>query len=282
ATCFDKLSSNSSAGERPVSSCALSVNRGWYVTGGMYEDCRGIDDDEGSETTLSRSGPRYGASVPEAILSLHRPILNGPSFKVDECSLAPTARPIGGLADYGFVGTLDAEIRCDPDREIGYGITDVWEDLDEIAEEIPVNDMADGQLSLLRRDRCSHARMARLMDSEVRASRKAWVQYVDASDMARSKRPGRDPTLPDVLEEKMAPTKRTTRASPDTTTTTTPVTNAKLKALIDQGVADAFAAHDTEKKAKMAMTTIIQERVVEEQNKLLMSVHTLTFSNANP
>ncbi|GKD64944.1 hypothetical protein Tco_1307052, partial [Tanacetum coccineum] len=42
----------------------------------------------------------------------------------------------------------------------------------------------------------------------------------------------------------MAPTRRTTRASPATTTTTTPVTNAQLKALIDQGIADALAERD--------------------------------------
>ncbi|GKC15173.1 putative reverse transcriptase domain-containing protein [Tanacetum coccineum] len=42
----------------------------------------------------------------------------------------------------------------------------------------------------------------------------------------------------------MAPMRRTTRASPTTTTTTTPVTNAQLKALIDQGVADALAERD--------------------------------------
>ncbi|GJX93931.1 hypothetical protein Tco_0348517 [Tanacetum coccineum] len=45
----------------------------------------------------------------------------------------------------------------------------------------------------------------------------------------------------------MAPTRRTTRASPATTTTTTPVTNAQLKALIDQGVADALAARDADR-----------------------------------
>ncbi|GJY70710.1 hypothetical protein Tco_0474413 [Tanacetum coccineum] len=40
----------------------------------------------------------------------------------------------------------------------------------------------------------------------------------------------------------------TTRASPATTTTTTkPVTNAQLKALIDQGVADALAARDADR-----------------------------------
>ncbi|GKC85398.1 hypothetical protein Tco_1141115 [Tanacetum coccineum] len=43
--------------------------------------------------------------------------------------------------------------------------------------------------------------------------------------------------------------KRTTRASPATTTTTTTtlVTNAHLKALIDQGITDALAAHDADR-----------------------------------
>ncbi|GKE03653.1 hypothetical protein Tco_1395671 [Tanacetum coccineum] len=46
----------------------------------------------------------------------------------------------------------------------------------------------------------------------------------------------------------MAPKKRTTRASPTiTTTTTTPLINAQLKALIDQGVADALATRDADR-----------------------------------
>ncbi|GJU62423.1 RNA-directed DNA polymerase, eukaryota [Tanacetum coccineum] len=46
----------------------------------------------------------------------------------------------------------------------------------------------------------------------------------------------------------MAPKKRTTRTSPATTTTTiTPVTNAHLKALIDQGIAGALAARDADR-----------------------------------
>ncbi|GKA72704.1 hypothetical protein Tco_0778920 [Tanacetum coccineum] len=129
--------------------------------------------------------------------------------------------------------------------EIGYGITDVWVDPDEIAEEIPATDVAElgqrmtdfvttvrqdtdeiyrrlddaqddrllmsGQLNLLRRDRRSHARIARLMKGEARASCEAWVQSMDASDIARSEtqmaalqsqqRPARDLTYPDVLKE---------------------------------------------------------------------------------
>ncbi|GJW90045.1 hypothetical protein Tco_0167598 [Tanacetum coccineum] len=44
----------------------------------------------------------------------------------------------------------------------------------------------------------------------------------------------------------MAP-KRTTRANPIDTTATTSVTNAQLKAMIDQGVTDALAAHDADR-----------------------------------
>nr|GEV75633.1 reverse transcriptase domain-containing protein [Tanacetum cinerariifolium] len=123
----------------------------------------------------------------------------GPRFKAEESLSAPTTRPARGFrVDYGFVGTLDAKIRCDPDREIGYGITDVWEDPDEIAEE-DTNEiygrldnaqddrlLMSGQINMLRRDRRSHARTARLMKSKDRLSREAWVQSMDANDTARA------------------------------------------------------------------------------------------------
>nr|GEU29450.1 hypothetical protein [Tanacetum cinerariifolium] len=67
-----------------------------------------------------------------------------PRFEVKKCSSAPTARPTRGFrADYGFVGTLDAKIRHDPDKEIGHNITNVWEDPDETVEEIPTTDVAE-------------------------------------------------------------------------------------------------------------------------------------------
>ncbi|GJV22406.1 putative reverse transcriptase domain-containing protein [Tanacetum coccineum] len=95
--------------------------------------------------------------------------------EVEESSSAPTARPNGGFrVDYGFVGTLDAKIRRDPEKEIGYGITDIQEDPDEIVKEIP----ASGRVG----DRCAHARTARLMETEARASCEDWVQSMDASD----------------------------------------------------------------------------------------------------
>ncbi|GKB07328.1 putative reverse transcriptase domain-containing protein [Tanacetum coccineum] len=147
------------------------------------------------------------ADVPEAELLPQKRmcIAPGPRFEIKESSSAPTARPTGGFRrDYGFVATLDAKIRCDQDREIGYGITNVWEDPDNIAEEITSTDVAElgqrmtnfattvrqdtdeiygrlddsqddrslmsGQLNLLRRDRRSYARTARHIEVEARAS----------------------------------------------------------------------------------------------------------------
>nr|GFA03972.1 hypothetical protein [Tanacetum cinerariifolium] len=56
----------------------------------------------------------------------------GPRYEVGESSSATPARPGGGFrADYGFVTTVDREIMRNPEREVSYGITDLW---DEIVE----------------------------------------------------------------------------------------------------------------------------------------------------
>ncbi|GKB11017.1 putative reverse transcriptase domain-containing protein [Tanacetum coccineum] len=136
---------------------------------------------------------------------------------------------------------------------------------------------------MLYRDRRAHARIALLMEIEARLSHEAWVQSMDASDIARFETqvtvlqgqhgPASGPAQPKILEEagssslscnvvamlfsllsitgnswlKMAP-KKTTRSTPATTTTpTTSVTDKQLKRLIDQGVANALAAHDVDK-----------------------------------
>ncbi|GJV14633.1 hypothetical protein Tco_1359956 [Tanacetum coccineum] len=77
---------------------------------------------------IANSSSSSSADVPEVMLPPQNRlcIASGPRYEVGECSSAPTARLTGGFrADYGFVGTLDGEIRRDPDREIGYGITNV-------------------------------------------------------------------------------------------------------------------------------------------------------------
>ncbi|GJZ54444.1 hypothetical protein Tco_0609329 [Tanacetum coccineum] len=51
----------------------------------------------------------------------------GPRYEIGESSAAAATRPIRGRrADYGFVGTMDTEIRRQRAEEVGYGIRDVW------------------------------------------------------------------------------------------------------------------------------------------------------------
>ncbi|GJW43501.1 hypothetical protein Tco_0072300 [Tanacetum coccineum] len=105
----------------------------------------------------------------------------GPAYEVGESSSA-AARPARGLrADYGFVANMDREIRRDPERDVGYGIIDSW---DEIVETL--QGLLAGRLNMLFRDRRAHARTARLMETEARMSREAWGRSMDASDLARA------------------------------------------------------------------------------------------------
>ncbi|GJY36905.1 hypothetical protein Tco_0422283 [Tanacetum coccineum] len=166
----------------------------------------------------------YRAGVSEATLPPRKRlcIALGPRYEVGESSYAPTTRLTGGLrADYGFVGTLDDEIRRDLKRYVGYRITNTWEDMVEDIHGTPiVTDMAElsqrktefvttvkqdtdeiygrlddaqddrllmsGRLNMLFRDIRAHAHTALLMEREARLSREAWGRSMDASDIARS------------------------------------------------------------------------------------------------
>ncbi|GJT38332.1 hypothetical protein Tco_0938197 [Tanacetum coccineum] len=133
----------------------------------------------------------------------------GPRYEIGESSSAAAARPAGGLrADYGFVATMDREIRCDLERDVGYGIIDSWDeiveamlgtpividvaefsqrmtefetrvrrDTDEVYtrldDEQTVRQLLAGRLNMLFRDRRAHARTARLMETEARMFREA-------------------------------------------------------------------------------------------------------------
>nr|GEY54553.1 hypothetical protein [Tanacetum cinerariifolium] len=144
----------------------------------------------------------------------------GLRYEVGESSSSAAARPTGGLrADYGFVATMDREIMRDPEREVGYGITDSWEEIVETLQGAPVStdtelggymrefetrvrqDTEDiymrlddeqsepqllaGRLNMLFRDRRAHAYTRHLMETEARMSQEAWVRLTDASDLVR-------------------------------------------------------------------------------------------------
>nr|GFC41266.1 hypothetical protein [Tanacetum cinerariifolium] len=64
----------------------------------------------------------------------------GPRYEVGESSSAAAARPAGGFrADYGFVATVDREIMLDPEREVGYRITESWDQIVETLQGAPVS-----------------------------------------------------------------------------------------------------------------------------------------------
>ncbi|GJS96168.1 hypothetical protein Tco_0803136 [Tanacetum coccineum] len=97
------------------------------------------------------------AGVSEVTLSPRKRlcIALGPRYEVGKSSSAPTARPTGGFrADYGFVATLDDEIRS----------------------------LMSGRLNMLFRDRRAHARTALLMEREARLSQ---IAALRAADRAR-------------------------------------------------------------------------------------------------
>ncbi|GKE62941.1 hypothetical protein Tco_1513308, partial [Tanacetum coccineum] len=163
-------------------------------------------------------------SSPVPVLSPSPPasIALGPRYKIGESSSAAAARPTGGLkADYGFVATMDREIRRDLERDVGYGIIDSWDEIVEAMQGTPiVTDVAEfsqrmtefetrvrqdtdeictrlddeqtrrqllaGWLNMLFRDRRAHARIARPMETEARMSGEAWGRSMDASDLVRA------------------------------------------------------------------------------------------------
>nr|GEU59831.1 putative reverse transcriptase domain-containing protein [Tanacetum cinerariifolium] len=195
---------------------------------------------------------------------------SGMRFKVGESSSAPTVRPTRGFrADYGFVGTLDDEIRRDPEREVGYGIINTWDKMVEDMQGTPTTTDVAGlsqrmtdfvmTLNMLRKDRHTHPRTARLMKSEARLSREAWVQSMDASDTAcvetqmvalqRQQGPARGLAHPEVPKEAENITKKghQINISHNKHHYHHPMTNAQLKALIYQGVADALVARNADR-----------------------------------
>nr|GFC34338.1 hypothetical protein [Tanacetum cinerariifolium] len=124
----------------------------------------------------------------------------------------------GFRADYGFVATVDREIMLNPEREVGYGITDSWDEIVETLQGAPVStdtelggyvrefetrvrhDMDEiytrlddeqteqqllaGRLNMLFRDRRAHAYTRQLMKTEERI-RKSTFELNLASKIGR-------------------------------------------------------------------------------------------------
>ncbi|GJT43728.1 hypothetical protein Tco_0952443 [Tanacetum coccineum] len=78
------------------------------------------------------------AATPSTYILASRSEIPLSGFEVGKSSSAPTARPTREFRrDYGFVATLDDEIRRDLKRDVGYGITDTWDEMVEDMQGTP-------------------------------------------------------------------------------------------------------------------------------------------------
>nr|GEU87158.1 hypothetical protein [Tanacetum cinerariifolium] len=144
-----------------------------------------------------------------------------PGFEVREsCTAGATRQP----------GLTKSNLRRYRVEQAGYGITDTWDEIVDTLIEIDPTTLEGvkervTKLDTTVRDRPNHRRTTMLIDREAMYAREAWA-----------------------YTKKMAPKKRTTRATPaNTTTPTTTITNAQLQALINRGVASALAKRDADR-----------------------------------
>ncbi|GKE05545.1 reverse transcriptase domain-containing protein [Tanacetum coccineum] len=116
-------------------------------------------------------------------------------YEVGE-SLTVAPRPTRGhKADYGFIGTMDADIRRQRVEEVGYCIRDIWVDPTEVVEEVVpttlegvnarVTELAAVQDQDTQDIYAFHYETAQLLDQEALISREAWAHSVGLSSIVR-------------------------------------------------------------------------------------------------
>ncbi|GKD44608.1 hypothetical protein Tco_1269253, partial [Tanacetum coccineum] len=118
----------------------------------------------------------------------------GPRYEVGESSSASATRLTRGFrADYGFIATLDREIRRDPEKEVGFGITDTWDEMLEDMPGAPATDetelgqrMTNFVTTVIHDIDEIYVILMRHRMREARLSREAWRWSMYASDLARS------------------------------------------------------------------------------------------------
>ncbi|GJU75054.1 hypothetical protein Tco_1266459 [Tanacetum coccineum] len=188
-----------------------------YVEGSLGSRAAGIRQRD------ALPSPVHETEMPEICLPLRkrpRRTTPGPGYEVGESSAAGAARQFGPTtaeADlYGFAEMLDTAPGRQTSKELGYGITDTWDDLvgaiQEIApttldgvnqrvielattvdqeDEIIYSQLDDARydrallrarVNMLYRDRPFHRRTALLIEEEARLSRAAWARSMDACD----------------------------------------------------------------------------------------------------
>ncbi|GJY40908.1 hypothetical protein Tco_0428178 [Tanacetum coccineum] len=183
---------------------------------------------------LSPPSPSTSHSLPlppPFILSLTRPDAPPPLPTSAPTSFPPLLLPsdrqredrpeVNLPPSYGTsiaLGPMYRQVRRDPERYVGYGITDAWDEIVETLQGAPVStdtelgahmrefesmvrrdtdeiytrlddeqgqrQLLAGRVNMLFRDRRAHAHTRQLMETEAGMSREAWGRAMDASDLA--------------------------------------------------------------------------------------------------
>nr|GEZ80337.1 hypothetical protein [Tanacetum cinerariifolium] len=178
-----------------------------------------------SQTCLRRARKTARPELPmsasmEACIARHAALPSPPLLKRAFLTTPAPGFELGESSAAGAAwqpGPTKSDLRRCRVEQAGYGITDTWDEIVDKMMEIAsttlegVNERVT-ELDTTVRDRPDHRRTAMLMDKEAMYSREAWAFSKDRS-LAIA-------THVRTLEtQKMAPKKRTTRATPATTTT---------------------------------------------------------------
>ncbi|GKE49295.1 hypothetical protein Tco_1480553 [Tanacetum coccineum] len=144
--------------------------------------------------------------IPESCLPLQKRVRFAsptPSHEAGESLAAGAARQDGPAIAredpysvargdlYGFVDMVDVAPGHPMSRELYYGITDTWDDLETTIMYDMMEDAQDdrsllrARVNLLYRDRPVHRRLAVMIEKEARMAHEAWGLSMDASDYAR-------------------------------------------------------------------------------------------------
>ncbi|GKE67946.1 hypothetical protein Tco_1522107, partial [Tanacetum coccineum] len=112
-----------------------------------------------------------------------------------DSSSALTARPDGDFRrDYGFIATLDDEIMRDPERDVGYGITDTWDEMlmgmlgKPATDETELGQRVTDLVMTVRQDIDEiYGRLDDAQNERQMVTCQAWGRSMDASDFACTK-----------------------------------------------------------------------------------------------
>ncbi|GJZ31609.1 hypothetical protein Tco_0576656 [Tanacetum coccineum] len=197
------------------------------------EPSRDDADDEDKDEDEEEEEEEEHLALADSVLPVHhRPEITlpprkrlgvdlGPRYEIGESSAIAATRPIRGRrVDYGFVGTMDTEIRRQRAEEVSCGIRDVWVDPREAVKEVApitlegvnarvteltavqeqdtqdiyavIRDTQDRQTQIYQSvktlfdDSQYHYEIARLLDQEALVSREVWGRSIEVSYMTCS------------------------------------------------------------------------------------------------